>query len=45
MSLVPVTPGWDFVMGVYRPGRSALDGSYLLPAAVRLCVAGRSPGP
>jgi hypothetical protein len=28
-----VTPGWNFVMRVYRPGRSVLDGSYLLPAA------------
>jgi hypothetical protein len=28
-----VTPGWNFVMRVYRPGRSVLDGSYVLPAA------------
>src|SRR5512137_2227046 len=26
-----VTPGWNFVMRVYRPGRSVLDGSYVLP--------------
>lgn len=28
-----VSPGWNFVMRVYRPGRSVLDGSYVLPAA------------
>ena len=28
-----VTPGWNFVMRVYRPGPSILDGSYVLPAA------------
>ncbi|MGA8890464.1 MAG: DUF1254 domain-containing protein [Anaeromyxobacteraceae bacterium] len=28
-----VTPGWNFVMRVYRPGPSVLDGSYVLPAA------------
>jgi len=28
-----VTPGWNFVMRVYRPGRSVLDGRYALPAA------------
>jgi hypothetical protein len=28
-----VTPGWNFLMRVYRPGRSVLDGSYVLPAA------------
>jgi len=27
-----VTPGWNFVMRVYRPGASVLDGSYVLPA-------------
>ncbi|HQR68391.1 MAG TPA: DUF1254 domain-containing protein [Thermoanaerobaculia bacterium] len=26
-------PGWNFVMRVYRPGRSVLDGSYVLPPA------------
>ena len=26
-----VTPGWNFVMRVYRPGPSVLDGSYVLP--------------
>jgi len=28
-----VTPGWNFVMRVYRPGPSVLDGSYVLPPA------------
>ena len=28
-----VTPGWNFIFRVYRPGRSVLDGSYVLPAA------------
>ena len=28
---VDVTPGWNFVMRVYRPGRSVLDGRYTLP--------------
>jgi hypothetical protein len=28
-----VSPGWNFVMRVYRPGRSVLDGSYVLAAA------------
>ena len=27
-----VTPGWNFVMRVYRPGPSVLDGRYVLPA-------------
>jgi len=27
-----VTPGWNFLMRVYRPGPSVLDGSYVLPA-------------
>jgi hypothetical protein len=27
-----VTPGWNFVFRVYRPGKSVLDGSYALPA-------------
>jgi hypothetical protein len=29
-----VSEGWNFLMRVYRPGSSALDGSYKLPAAV-----------
>jgi hypothetical protein len=29
-----VTDGWNFLMRVYRPGPSVLDGSYKLPAAV-----------
>jgi hypothetical protein len=28
-----VTPGWNFLLRVYRPGRSVLDGSYVLPEA------------
>jgi hypothetical protein len=28
-----VTPGWNFIFRVYRPGPSVLDGSYVLPAA------------
>jgi hypothetical protein len=28
-----VTPGWNFLLRVYRPGPSVLDGSYALPAA------------
>jgi hypothetical protein len=28
-----VTPGWNFLMRVYRPGPSVLDGSYALPPA------------
>jgi hypothetical protein len=28
-----VTPGWNFLMRVYRPGPSVLDGSYVLSAA------------
>jgi hypothetical protein len=28
---VDVSPGWNFVMRVYRPGPSVLDGSYTLP--------------
>jgi hypothetical protein len=28
-----VTPGWNFLMRIYRPGASVLDGSYVLPAA------------
>jgi hypothetical protein len=27
------TEGWNFLMRVYRPGRSVLDGAYTLPAA------------
>jgi hypothetical protein len=29
-----VTEGWNFLMRVYRPGVSVLDGSYKLPKAV-----------
>jgi len=29
-----VSEGWNFLMRVYRPGPSVLDGSYVLPAAV-----------
>ena len=28
-----VTPGWNFAFRVYRPGKSVLDGSYVLPVA------------
>jgi hypothetical protein len=28
-----VTPGWNFLMRIYRPGPSVLDGTYVLPAA------------
>jgi hypothetical protein len=28
---VDVTPGWNFLMRVYRPGPSVLNGSYVLP--------------
>ena len=27
-----VTPGWNFILRIYRPGPSVLDGSYVLPA-------------
>lgn len=29
-----VSEGWNFLMRVYRPGQSVLNGSYVLPAAV-----------
>jgi len=29
-----VSEGWNFLMRVYRPGLSVLDGSYKLPDAV-----------
>jgi hypothetical protein len=29
-----VSEGWNFLMRVYRPGPSVLNGSYKLPAAV-----------
>jgi hypothetical protein len=29
-----ITPGWNFLMRVYRPGEAVLDGSYKLPNAV-----------
>jgi hypothetical protein len=28
-----VTEGWNFLMRIYRPGASVLDGSYTLPEA------------
>lgn len=28
--------GWNFLMRVYRPGKSVLDGSYVLPQATRV---------
>jgi hypothetical protein len=28
-----VTDGWNFLMRIYRPGASVLDGAYVLPAA------------
>jgi hypothetical protein len=28
-----VRPGWNFLMRVYRPGPSVLDGSYQIPEA------------
>jgi hypothetical protein len=28
-----VTRGWNFLMRIYRPGASVLDGSYTLPEA------------
>ena len=28
-----VTEGWNFLMRIYRPGRSVLEGAYTLPAA------------
>jgi hypothetical protein len=31
---VDVTPGWNFLMRIYRPGPSVLDGSYKLAKAV-----------
>lgn len=30
-----VTPGWNFLMRIYRPGQSVLNGSYRLPQAKR----------
>ena len=27
------TEGWNFLMRIYRPGKSVLDGAYRLPAA------------
>jgi len=27
-----VTEGWNFLMRIYRPGASVLDGTYVLPA-------------
>ena len=31
-----VAPGWNFLMRIYRPGQSVLDGSYVLPEAKKL---------
>jgi hypothetical protein len=31
---VDVSEGWNFLMRVYRPGESVLNGSYKLPDAV-----------
>ena len=31
---VDVRDGWNFLMRVYRPGQSVLDGSYTQPVAV-----------
>jgi hypothetical protein len=31
-----VTDGWNFLMRIYRPGPSVLDGSYTLPEAMPL---------
>jgi len=28
-----VTEGWNFLVRIYRPGRSVLEGAYKLPAA------------
>jgi hypothetical protein len=28
---VDVTEGWNFLMRIYRPGRTVLDGTYRLP--------------
>jgi hypothetical protein len=33
-SRLDVSEGWNFLMRVYRPGPSVLDGSYKLPDAV-----------
>jgi len=30
-----ITPGWNYLMRIYRPGKSVLDGSYKLPKAKR----------
>jgi hypothetical protein len=27
------TEGWNFLMRIYRPGKSVLEGAYKLPAA------------
>lgn len=35
-NLLDVTEGWNFLMRVYRPGESVLNGSYRLPEAVRV---------
>ena len=31
-----VTEGWNFLMRIYRPGKSVLEGAYKLPAAKRV---------
>ncbi len=30
---IDVTEGWNFLMRIYRPGKSVLDGDYKLPVA------------
>jgi hypothetical protein len=38
-----VTEGWNFLMRVYRPGESVLDGSYKLPNAEPIGSRGEKP--
>lgn len=38
-----VDKGWNFLMRIYRPGPSVLDGSYKLPPAVAVKQAGSNP--
>jgi len=37
-SRLDVTEGWNFLMRVYRPGPSVLDGSYQLPNATEITL-------
>ena len=37
---VDTTPGWNFLMRIYRPGQSVLDGLYTLPEARRVKAGG-----